>query len=61
MTNDGRDISTQRKPKREEIEVYEEEAMRFLPLLVGFFVMLVGICWRRKYFVREPLRSEIEE
>ena len=61
MTNDGRDISIQRKHKREEIEVYEKKAMRFLPLLVEFFVMLVGICSRRKYFVREPLRSEIEE
>ena len=60
MTNDGRDISIQRKCKREEMEAYEEEAMRFLPLLVEFFVMLVGICSRRKYFVREPLRSEIE-
>ena len=61
MTNDGRDISIQRKHKREEIEVYEEKAMRFLPLLVEFFAMLVGICSCRKYFVREPLRSEIEE
>ena len=43
------------------MEVYEEEAMRFLPLLVEFFVMLFGICSHRKYFVREPLRSEIEE
>ena len=43
------------------MEVYEEETMRFLPLLVEFFVMLVGICSHRKYFVREPLRSEIEE
>ena len=29
MTNDGRDISIQRKRKREEMEVYEEETMRF--------------------------------
>ena len=61
MTNDGRDISIQQTRKREDMEVYEEEAMRFLPLLVEFFVMLVGICSHRKYFVREPLRSEIEE
>ena len=43
------------------MEVYEEVAMRFLPWLAEFFVMLVGICSHRKYFVREPLRSEIEE
>ena len=61
MTNDGRDISIQQTRKREDMEVYEEEAMRFLPLLVQFFVMLVGIYFHRKYFVREPLRSEIEE
>ena len=61
MTNDGRDISIQLKRKREEMEVYEKEVMRFLPLLVEFFVMLVGICSHRKYFVREPLRGEIEE
>ena len=60
MTNDGRDISIQQTRKREDMEVYEEEAMRFLPLLVEFFVMLVGIYFHRKYFVREPLRSEIE-
>ena len=42
MTNDGRDISIQRKRKREETEVYEEEAMRFLPLLVEFFCYA---CW----------------
>ena len=47
--------------ERRWMEAYEEEAMRFLPLLVEVFVMLVGICSRRKYFVREPLRSEIEE
>ena len=61
MTNDGRDIFIKQKRKREEIEVYEKEAMRFLPLLSEFFVMFVGICLHRKYFVREPLRSEIEE
>ena len=44
MTNDGRDISIQLKRKREEMEVYEEVAMRFLPWLAEFFVMLVGIC-----------------
>ena len=43
------------------MEVYEEEATRFLPLLVEFFVMHDGIYSHRKYFVREPLRSEIEE
>ena len=42
MTNDGRDISIQLKRKREEMEVYEKEVMRFLPLLVEVFVMLVG-------------------
>ncbi|KAL0008167.1 hypothetical protein SO802_009669 [Lithocarpus litseifolius] len=54
-------MSIQRKCKREEMEVYKDEAMRFLPLLVEFFVMLVGICSRRKYFLREQLKSEIEE
>ena len=42
MTNDERDISIQRKRKREEMEVYKEEAMRFetlyLYLCIVFFL-----------------------
>ena len=41
MTNDGRDISIQLKRKREEVEVYEKEVMRFLPLLVEFLLCLL--------------------
>ena len=50
-------MSIQQKHSRKEMEIYEEEAMRFLALLVEFFVMLVGICSHRKYIVKEPLRK----
>ena len=42
MTNDGKDISIQRKRKRDEMKVYEKEAMRFetlyLYLCIVFFL-----------------------
>ena len=42
MTRDGRDITIQQKRKREEMEVYKEEAMRFetlyLYLCIVFFL-----------------------
>ena len=42
MANDGRDMCIQRKRSRDDMDIYEEEAMRFFPMLVGFFPMLVG-------------------
>ena len=40
MTNDERDISIQRKCKREEMEVYEEEAMRFETLYLYLYIVI---------------------
>jgi hypothetical protein len=60
MAKDGRDMYIQRKCSRDDMDIYEEEAMRFFPMLVGFFVMFVGICSHRKY-LKESSRSEIEE
>jgi hypothetical protein len=60
MANDGRDMCIQRKRSRDDMDIYEEEAMRFFPMLVGFFVMLVGICSHRKYLVKEPSKVKLK-
>ena len=44
MTNDERDISIQRKCKREEMEVYEEEAMRFETLYL-YLCIVIFLFW----------------
>ena len=40
MTNDERDISIQRKRKREKMEVYNEEAMRFETLYLYLCIVI---------------------
>ena len=40
MTRDGRDITIQQKRKREEMEVYKEEAMRFETLYLYLCIVI---------------------
>ena len=44
MTNDERDISIQRKRKREKMEVYKEEAMRFETLYL-YLCIVIFLFW----------------